>query len=676
MREFFGNHFSNALSDLPGLWGYAAWAAALAVPPFIILLYFLKLKRMPVQVPSTYLWLRSIEDLRVNSIWQRLRKNLLLFLQLLLIFLAILALLRPNWAGTTLQGDRFILMIDVSASMAATDVQPNRLEAAKREALKVIDAMDSGDHAMVIAFSDTVQVVEEYTSNRNKLRRAVEDLKPTQRSTNFSQALTVASGLANPGRTGFKKEDVKTAEAVPATMYIFSDGNFPPTAQTVGNLTPEYIPIGEAESENLAITEFGARRNEEHAEKLQAFALLENFGPEDVNVRAELYLGPTMIDVKDVEIGAKSSTGVPFDLADVESGVLSLKINATDSLAVDDAAYVAINLPRPAEVLLVTADNKALDTALSNLGDRINLDTRPPSFLAEEVYRIKAAGGLYDLVIFDRCLPKAEKDDANTPTPMPQANTWFVGAMPKLEAWGWKPGMAWPPEKASVPQIIDIDKEHPVMQFMDLGNVRVAESLVTKPPSGGTALIDTSEGAVFSIAPREGFEDAVLGFHFDAAEAVTDWQVRLSFPVFVNNLVQYLGSGQEAVASSVVRPGQQVELRLDTVAEEVTVIDPAGQSRSVRRTKQNTYNYTAAEQVGVYQVRDKGKVLSHFTVNLFDSAESDLPPKDNLQLTKGTNVKATQALEPSRQETWKYLLLLALTVLVFEWYIYNRRVYL
>jgi hypothetical protein len=671
MKDFFGNHFSNALADLPGLWPYLLWAAALAVPPFIILLYFLKLKRMPVQVPSTYLWLRSIEDLRVNSIWQRLRRNLLLFLQLLLICLAILALLRPNWAGTTLQGDRFILMLDVSASMAATDAEPNRLEAAKREALKVIDAMDSGDHAMVIAFSDTVQVVEEYTSNRNKLRRAVENLKPTQRSTNFTQALTVASGLANPGRTGFKDEDVKTAEAVPAKMYIFSDGNFPPTAQTVGNLEPEYVRIGEADAANVAITEFGARRNEEQADKLQAFALLENFGPEDVTVRAELYLGGTMVDVKDVEIGAQSSQGVPFDMDDVDSGVLSLRINA-----VDDAAFVAINQPRPAEVLLVTADNKALDTALAYLGDRINLDVRPPSYLSEEVYRIKAAGGLYDLVIYDRCLPKAEKDDASAPTPMPQANTWFVGVMPKREPWGWKPGMPWPPEKVNVPLIIDIDKEHPVMQFMDLGNVRIAESLVTKPPSGGTALIDTSEGAVFAIAPREGFEDAVLGFHFDAEEAVTDWPVRLSFPVFVNNLVQYLGSGQEALASSVVRPGQQAELRLDTAAEEVTVVDPAGQSRSVRRSKQNTYNYTAAEQVGVYQVRDKGKVLQHFAVNLFDSAESNLPPKDDVQLTKGTNVKARPAVEASRQETWKYLLLLALTVLVFEWYIYNRRVYL
>ena len=53
-----------------------------AVPPAIVLLYFLKLKRQPLEVPSTYLWRKSIEDLHVNSIWQRLRQSLLLLLQL------------------------------------------------------------------------------------------------------------------------------------------------------------------------------------------------------------------------------------------------------------------------------------------------------------------------------------------------------------------------------------------------------------------------------------------------------------------------------------------------------------------------------------------------------------------------------------------------------------------
>src|SRR5262249_51321682 len=63
------------------------WGALLLflVPPLLILLYFLKLKRKPVQVPSTFLWKKSVEDLHVNSLFQWLRNNVLLILQLLVL---------------------------------------------------------------------------------------------------------------------------------------------------------------------------------------------------------------------------------------------------------------------------------------------------------------------------------------------------------------------------------------------------------------------------------------------------------------------------------------------------------------------------------------------------------------------------------------------------------------
>ena len=104
------------------------WAVLPGVPVGIIALYFLKLRRRPVQVPSTLLWRRSLEDLHVNSLFQRLRRNLLLFLQLLAVLLAMLALAGPRIKGTVGQGERYVLAIDNSASMSATDVAPTRLD--------------------------------------------------------------------------------------------------------------------------------------------------------------------------------------------------------------------------------------------------------------------------------------------------------------------------------------------------------------------------------------------------------------------------------------------------------------------------------------------------------------------------------------------------------------------
>src|SRR5262245_3267225 len=154
--------WSNPLSTMSTFWTVAAWTAILAVPPLIVLLYFLKLKRQPLEVPSTYLWHKSIEDLHVNSIWQRLRQSLLLFLQLLLLGLLILALAGPNWRGQTLSGGRYIFVVDNSTSMSANDVRPNRLDEAKRQVGVLIDAMKSGDMAMLISFSDTAKVEQSF----------------------------------------------------------------------------------------------------------------------------------------------------------------------------------------------------------------------------------------------------------------------------------------------------------------------------------------------------------------------------------------------------------------------------------------------------------------------------------------------------------------------------------
>jgi hypothetical protein len=66
-----------------------------------------------------------------------------LFLQLLAIFLAMLALAGPRVTGTTGPGQRFVLAIDDSASMSATDVAPSRLAAAKEAAKRVISAMEA-----------------------------------------------------------------------------------------------------------------------------------------------------------------------------------------------------------------------------------------------------------------------------------------------------------------------------------------------------------------------------------------------------------------------------------------------------------------------------------------------------------------------------------------------------
>jgi len=104
--------------------------ALMALTPVIVAMYLLRLRRTEQIVSSVYLWQRMVRDLEANAPWQRLRRNLLLILQLLFLIFLILALARPfTWAKGA-SGQALILILDISASMAATDVAPSRLESA------------------------------------------------------------------------------------------------------------------------------------------------------------------------------------------------------------------------------------------------------------------------------------------------------------------------------------------------------------------------------------------------------------------------------------------------------------------------------------------------------------------------------------------------------------------
>ena len=687
------------LTSMLSLW---QWAILAAVPPLIILLYFLKLKRRPLEVPSTYLWHKSIEDLHVNAIWQRLRRNLLLFLQLLVIFLAILALLRPSWRQRQLTGDRFIFLVDNSASMQATDVEKSRLEDAKRKVLDLIDEMKSGDVAMVISFADVASVRKDFTDNRRSLRQAVEAIQPTARPTSLLEALKVASGLANPGHISEDDRDLQVAEALPAKLYIFSDGQFAPVSGfSLGNLEPVFVPVGNQAAANVGIVAFNVRRSEADRELYQAYARLKNFGSRDVNVELDLYRdlpsagqlrappngraatrADDLIDADELVLPAGESRGVAFDLDVDESGVLELRLKADgdDHLAIDDKAWTVVSPPRPVRVLLVTPGNEPLELALmtESLQEVAEVVVEPPKFLeSKEDYAARAFSGAYDLVIFDRCGPV--KAAGTERAEMPQANTLFIGSLPPPHT-GWSAK-----EEVDMPLILPVSTPHPLMQWIDLRDVHLAKGTPLEVPPGGSALIDSHAGPMLVIAPREGFEDAVLGFVLVDEVAAdgkteqyigTDWMARQSFPVFVLNVFDYLGGGRDLRGSGNVQPGKPVVLEGPMAQARLRVRLPGGGTTDLKGGKLGKFNFTDTEELGPYEVSSEGETIRWFAVNLFHSAESDIRPDRQPAIKIGyVEVEGKTGWEAGRRDTWRWLLLAGLAVLLLEWYIYNRRVY-
>ncbi|NIP86468.1 MAG: VWA domain-containing protein [Planctomycetales bacterium] len=659
------------------------WLLLASVPVAIVALYFLKLKRQPLEVPSTYLWRKSMEDLHVNSLWQRLRQNLLLWLQLLCLLLICLALLNPSWRGSSLVGNRFLLVVDNSASMQARDLPDGspggtRLEAVRQRAAQLIDAMQTGDAAMIISFSDTAEVVHEFTTNHRALQEAVAGLQPTNRRTSLGGALRLAAGLANPGRTGnVEDQDEAAADPLPATMFVLSDFKLPGVVDfSLGNLDPQLELIGAPEAVNVGIVNLATRRHPHRADRIQVLARLENYGPDLVTARLELFLDGTLIDVQEARIPGEhperrgqNFTQVIFTLDDVETGVLRLALDHDDPLPLDNEAWAVVNPPQQSRILCVSPGNAALVRALSTskAAELAEVRFATPSLLETEDYQVQARAGYYDLIIYDRCQP-AE---------MPRCNTFLVGRLPVGGQWEWGPTI-------DLPRIIDTERAHPLVQLLDLGNVDILEARQLEPPAGGTVLIESHQGAIFAVAPREGFEDAVLGFEFEGTDDDgqayynTNWPRRRSFPVFVQELITYLGRAAQSLGWTNVVPGHPVDLHLPDGPDQLEVTCPDGVPVTVRRNQQNRYLFSQTHQLGVYQFQH-GQHRYRFAVNLFDPGESDIRPVPGRAVRIG-NVPVRVASRPewqrARHEIWKWLALLGLGVLGVEWYIYNRRVYL
>src|ERR1041384_5235343 len=113
------------------------WALMGLIALPIILLYLLRQKRPDMKVSSTILWSKALADMRASTPFQKLRRNLLLLLQLLILAALTLTLMRPIVHAKAAQTQSGVIVIDATASMQARDGDESgnsRLDRAKAEA--------------------------------------------------------------------------------------------------------------------------------------------------------------------------------------------------------------------------------------------------------------------------------------------------------------------------------------------------------------------------------------------------------------------------------------------------------------------------------------------------------------------------------------------------------------
>ncbi|MEZ6084887.1 MAG: BatA and WFA domain-containing protein, partial [Phycisphaerae bacterium] len=289
-------------------WMPIALAAGITVPP-LVLLYFLKLRRAPHTVSTTLLWKRAVEDLQVNAPFQRIRNNLLMWLQLLILLLAAVALGKPIFEGSRQTEDTLVLLIDHSASMGVEEKDGRtRLDFAKEQAEAIIDNLPSGGKAMVIGFSDRATVASAFETDRSVLKDRLDSIPQTDAATTLTEGIALAEAyMQNLVIAGDQAGTDITVEssATPARVVVLTDGNIEDAESLTIKRLPtddmQIVSIGERD-DNVAILSMEAKRNYEYPQMLEVFSLVRNFGPDTVKCDANLYINDKHVDVQTMEL--------------------------------------------------------------------------------------------------------------------------------------------------------------------------------------------------------------------------------------------------------------------------------------------------------------------------------------------------------------------------------------
>jgi Ca-activated chloride channel family protein len=654
---------------------YAAGAAAVVVPA-LLLLYFLKLRRRELPVSSTLLWRKSVQDLQVNAPFQRLRRNLLLILQMLLLLLLALALSRPVVNYTPPPGGLAVILIDRSASMSAFDGKIMRLDQAKKAAGELIDAMPRGGRAMIIAFDDSAQTVQPFTTDTNALHAAVDAITPTDRPTRLKLAYEMADANMTVALA-----DQNFQQTAKPDVYLISDGRAL-DADNVSLQTPvKFEQIGSPDTPNIAIVTLTAKRNYQHPTQVQVFARLANFGPNPVSevgvqlsvdgqVRSagvasllpDRYTEEQRRDA--IKDGFVPRDSIEFPDMDITAAaVIKVEQTATehDALPADDVAYAVVPPAKQLNVLVVGNGNYFLDKALSVLA------LKKPDALSPPDYERKLPTD-YDVIIFDRYSPKKLP---------PLGGFIYLGAVPPnltLKAVMAPDGT--PAMNSDVPvTVLDWKHDHPILRDLILSKIVANGQIKLLPTLDSEVLIDGSGGPLL-ILHHEG-RGTHLVLAFDPLQS--NWPLRASFPVFLQNAMEYLALGSDMNVRQSYQPGQAVRIprvdlqKMDSIPARVRVVGPFG-STAVDVPPTGDFALPAMDRVGLYTTEPPIPGFEQIAVNLLDANESNLIPASTAP--GGGTTPAIAAGSKTRLELWWWIVVAAIGLSMIEWWVYTRRVHL
>jgi hypothetical protein len=582
----------------------------------IILLYLLKMKRRELRVPATFLWPAKTEEIRANSLFQRLRFSWLMVLQILALTLVICALARPQTVQRGLAGKVTVLVIDASASMGATDVLPSRFDEAEKLASSAVSSAQQGDRIAIVEAGPVPRVLCALSDDPDRLRRGLGELQLYDSETDVGGAMRLAASLVGSEKS--------------ARIVLLSDGVFDPISNFApGKASVIYQTIGKSDH-NLAIDALGTS---ETPTGRQLFCGVRNFGSAAMKGTITIYADGKAIDSDDLPVDPGGRWGKTI-AAPADAKVFEAKIQCPDDEMEADNHAVTLTSPGASlRVLLVTHGDLFLERALS-LDPRVTLDRTDTAPVD--------GAPTYDLVVFDGI----------TETPVKARGVLTFGAAGDSSPVTVQGTANGPVFKTS--------EHNDLLKGVDFSPVYIGKTEQVKAKSTSDVLAETSAGP---LVVESTADQRQIYVSFEPMQS--DFPLQVGFPIFIANALDFLG-GQGDSSRLAVRAGNAFSVASSkpavlTAPDNSTYkIEPTGPSLIVRQVS----------RVGDYKLNVDGQDRTIYST-LRSDLESSIAPRATLSLGMAS-VKATRS--PARfGDFWRPAVLFCLLVLCAEWWLFTKR---
>ncbi|GIK39334.1 MAG: hypothetical protein BroJett011_31670 [Chloroflexota bacterium] len=632
----------------------------LALIPPIIALYLLKLRRQDHVVSSTYLWQRFVRDIEANAPWQKLRRNLLLLLQILFLLFVILALARPTTPTEGVAGQAVVLILDTSASMAATDGGNNgqtRLDAAKAAARDLVANLPDNARVTVLAAAGgEVETLASASQDRRQVLEALTAAQVTALNSNLNPVLTLAEAIVarEPG----------------AEIVLLSDG----VVELPERLSApvRFVPLGQSGA-NQAISVLSITPDRGGAATV--FVQVSNYSQQPAQRRLALYVDGSLFTAFDLTVPPGGHVeqfleNLPAAAQTVEAALAPAE---TDSLILDDRAWAVVRSTEPVHATLITPGNFFLQTALGLLKDQQIGSGLELTVISPEDWR---AANLPDSQPSN--LPTFQSFtlhifDSTVPDHLPPGHLLFIAPSAAV------PGLFEVMGQAANPAPQPVQADDPLLQNVELSATQILTTAVLSPTNWSRTVVaakissnPSSSIPLLLAGEVEGRRVVVLAFSLQQS----DLPLRPGFPILMANLVNYLAPSPGALIPAALAPGEALSFSIPASVEQVRLTPPAGPD-IVLPVQAGRASLPPLSQLGLYTVvfasTDGAVNSARFTVNFFDPVESAIAPRSELELTNPAELGSTlTSLPPAYQEWWRPLAFGALVLLVIEWLVYQR----